>query len=284
MNQLFAPHMYGRNTSIIDNCHIRVFHTPNDAETPDYVSKMMGKKTITVRNKSYQNDLWQLLGENSYNVQEKGRDLMTAAEISELDAEDEIIFVAGRPPIRCKKIRYYQDKNFERRLREAPKTDSLYPLEERERRKEEICAAIRQNDAEKVARAREMKEMQEKLFRLNEEEAMRKGLARLEKHEKEQAEKQETMMQQEVSAALLAKTMTDAVPSEVAGAVSEAEAAEASEDGAPAGASAGDGASVIGSAEGATGSLPDETGQPDGFDDRTSGQYVEGRDAYDFDF
>ena len=113
---------------------------------------------------------------------------------------------------------------------------------------------------------------------------MRKGLARLEKHEKEQAEKQETMMQQEVSAALLAKTMTDAVPSEVAGAVSEAEAAEASEDGAPAGASAGDGASVIGSAEGATGSLPDETGQPDGFDDRTSGQYVEGRDAYDFDF
>lgn len=284
LNQLFAPHMYGRNTSIIDNCHIRVFHTPNDAETPDYVSKMMGKKTITVRNKSYQNDLWQLLGENSYNVQEKGRDLMTAAEISELDAEDEIIFVAGRPPIRCKKIRYYQDKNFERRLREAPKTDSLYPLEERERRKEEICAAIRQNDAEKVARAREMKEMQEKLFRLNEEEAMRKGLARLEKHEKEQAEKQKTMMQQEVSAALLAKTMTDAVPSEVAGAVSEAEAAEASEDGAPAGASAGDGASVTGSAEGTTGSLPDETGQPDGFDDRTSGQYVEGREAYDFDF
>ena len=83
LNQLFAPQMYGRSTSIIDNCHIRVFHTPNDAETPDYMSKMMGKKTIKVRNKSYQNDIWQLLGENSYNVQEKGRPLMNTAQKSE---------------------------------------------------------------------------------------------------------------------------------------------------------------------------------------------------------
>ena len=270
LNQLFAPQMYGRSTSIIDNCHIRVFHTPNDAETPDYMSKMMGKKTIKVRNKSYQNDLWQLLGENSYNVQEKGRDLMTSAEISEMDAEDEIIFVAGMPPIRCKKIRYYQDKNFVTRLSEAPATDSLYSLEEREKRKHEICAAIRQADADKIARAREMKELQEKLRLIDEEKALEKGRDKLRKSMAAHEDKKELPLNHALSAAVAGAVAAEATEAD------EASAAEA------AGAEAGEQTSA--EAESAQVSAADETGQPDGFNDVTSEQFVEGKEDYDFDF
>lgn len=270
LNQLFAPHMYGRNTSIIDNCHIRVFHTPNDAETPEYVSKMMGKKTITVRNKSYQNDLWQLLGENSYNVQEKGRDLMTSAEISEMDAEDEIIFVAGRPPIRCKKIRYYQDRNFVARLSEAPGTDSLYDLAARKKRKEEICEAIREADAEKIEKAREMKELQEKLRLLDEEKALEKGREKLRRSMEEQEEKKNRALNSALTAAMAGAAVESV---SAASEVSSEEADEDKED-------------VVSDAEELFAAAPseDESGQPDGFNDLTSDQFVEGKEDFEFDF
>lgn len=291
LNQLFAPQMYGRNTSIIDNCHIRVFHTPNDAETPEYMSKMMGKKTIQVRNKSYQNDLWQMLGENSYNVQEKGRDLMTMAEVTEMDGEDEVIFVAGQPPIRCKKIRYYEDRNFVKRLREAPRTDSLYPLEERREKKKAVCASIREADAEKIARARAMREMEEKLYRLNEEETFEKGLARTKRLEEKHAEKKEARLQQAVSAALLsgvaASSAASAVSASSAGSVEGDEQGDDKEVASAAGEGS-EGASGVltgnPSGEWTGGTLPDETGQSDGFDDRTSGTFLEGKDGLDFDF
>ena len=246
LNQLFAPHMYGKQTSIIDNCHIRVFHTPNDVETPEYMAKMLGKTTIKVRNQSYANDLGQLFGAHSYNVQEKGRDLMTAAEISEMDAETELIFVAGRPPIRCRKIRYYQDQNFIARLRPAPPTDTLYPLAEREARKAAICAALQAQDAELIARARELREAREQMERIQQDELIAKSRQQQAKAQARQA-----------AAIAAAATGLGALGNTAAG---DADAAEP-----------------------ATGA-PDDTGQPDGFDDLTSGEFLPGQADFDIDF
>lgn len=120
---------YTENNSIMDNCHIRVVHTPNDSTTPKYISEMLGKATIQVKTKSYTG--MGLLGGDSYSVQEIGRELMTPEEVSAMDPEDEIIFVAGFPPIKVKKIRYYNDKNFMKRSREAPRnSDIIRPLQE----------------------------------------------------------------------------------------------------------------------------------------------------------
>jgi len=259
LNQIFAPQMYGKNTSIIDNCHIRVFHTPNDAETPEYVSKMMGKQTIRVQNKSYENDVWQLLGANSFNVQERGRELMTTSEISEMDAEDEIIFVAGKPPIRCKKIRYFKDQNFVSRLREAPETDALYQLDERAKRKAAICKALREKDAERIALAKDFRVAQESMERIQQEEF-------IEKSRKKAAEIQKRR-DAEINAA-------------IAGAMLPADDGSDDADDADAAATeAEDDASDAASADG-----DPNTTQPDGFDDLTSGDYLSGQADFDIDF
>lgn len=202
LNQLFAPQMYGRNTSIIDNCHIRVFHTPNDSETPTYMSNMMGKETIEVRSRAFQNDLLQFLGENSYSVQEKGRELMTAAEISEMDAEDEIIFVAGRAPIRCKKIRYFKDRNFVSRLREAPATDSLYSLEERTQRKAAACEALVAADEEKIVEARRVREMTEKLDAIKQEQYLKEAEKKVAAYEESQKKERDEAIEVAIGSAL----------------------------------------------------------------------------------
>lgn len=257
LNQIFAPHMYGKNTSIIDNCHIRVFHTPNDAETPEYVSKLMGKQTIRVQNKSYENDVWQLLGANSFNVQERGRELMTTSEISEMDAEDEIIFVAGKPPIRCKKIRYYKDRNFVSRLREAPETDALYPLDARAARKAEVCKALLEKDAERIALAKDFRTAQESMERIQQEEFI------------EKSRKKEEELQRKRDAAIDAAIASAVLPSDDD--VDDDAVSDAADDAADddvAAAPAGD---------------PDTT-QPDGFDDLTSGDYLSGQADFDIDF
>ena len=249
--------MYGKNTSIIDNCHIRVFHTPNDAETPEYVSKMMGKQTIRVQNKSYENDVWQLLGANSFNVQERGRELMTTSEISEMDAEDEIIFVAGKPPIRCKKIRYYKDRNFVSRLREAPETDALYPLDARAARKAEVCKALLEKDAERIALAKDFRTAQESMERIQQEEFI------------EKSRKKEEELQRKRDAAIDAAIASAVLPSDDD--VDDDAVSDAADDAADddvAAAPAGD---------------PDTT-QPDGFDDLTSGDYLSGQADFDIDF
>ena len=261
LNQLFAQHMYGRNTSIIDNCHIRVFHTPNDDQTPEYMSKMMGKETIEVRNRTFHNDLLQFLGENSYNVQEKGKDLMTAAQISELDSEAEIIFVAGRAPIKCRKIRYFQDSNFMKRLQAEVSTDSLYELEERKARKLEICAALAELDADKTEKARYLRQLKEKMEEIAEAEYIAKSEAAIAKFK----DKQQEAMNAEIDAALGMQLAGDGTNEEAAKDASENEDDEAKE-------------------EPVDDSPLDETAQPDGFMDITSETFMEGQDDFEVDF
>ena len=44
--------------------------------------------------------------------QETARPLLTPGEVMQLPWTDEIIMVAGLPPIRARKIRYYEDRAF----------------------------------------------------------------------------------------------------------------------------------------------------------------------------
>ena len=268
LNQLFKPEMYGRNTSIIDNCHIRVFHTPNDRETPEYMSNTMGKETIQVKNKSYQNDLMQFLGENSYNVQEKGRELMTAAEVSSMDSEDEIIFVAGKAPIRCKKIRYYKDKNFQQRLKPEPPTDSLYPIDELIEQKKEICNVINEKDGEKIRQAREMKDLERKMEEMQRIEFLKKGKDKVEAFEAKKKEENNAMLdhvERSLEIGLAGAALK--VAGDTASENEDDEKPENEDD------------ENVSSDEDTS---QDESGQPDGFNDPTQNDaFFEGQDSFD---
>lgn len=119
LNQLFKT--YGPNNSIIDNCHVRVVFTPNTDETAERVSRMLGKATELVQSQSFSgNRLNPWLTNASYSTQEIGRALMTPEEVMVLPYDEEIIFITGFPPIKSKKLFYYEDNNFTQRLKPEP--------------------------------------------------------------------------------------------------------------------------------------------------------------------
>lgn len=101
---------YTKDNSILSNCHVHIYFTPNiDGNTAPLISKMLGKKTITVQSSSAQNGV---LFKGSTSTSSTGRELMTPDEINTMSAEREIVFVAGNKPIFAKKLRYYKEKFF----------------------------------------------------------------------------------------------------------------------------------------------------------------------------
>ena len=51
---------------------------------------------------------------------ETARPLLTPGEVMQLPPADEIVMVAGTPPIRAKKARYYEDARFQERILPPP--------------------------------------------------------------------------------------------------------------------------------------------------------------------
>jgi type IV secretion system protein VirD4 len=56
----------------------------------------------------------------SQNVSEQRRSLLLPQEVKELDQEHAIIFYEGLRPIRCRKVRYFEDARFRARLKPPP--------------------------------------------------------------------------------------------------------------------------------------------------------------------
>ncbi|MBV8237711.1 MAG: type IV secretory system conjugative DNA transfer family protein, partial [Sphingomonas sp.] len=52
--------------------------------------------------------------------QETARPLLTQGEVMQLPPADELVMIAGLPPIRAKKLRYYEDRNFAGRILPPP--------------------------------------------------------------------------------------------------------------------------------------------------------------------
>src|ERR1700733_1227503 len=117
---------YGQNNSILDNCHVRVSFATNDERTAKRVSDALGIATELRAMKNYAGHrLSPWLGHLMVSRQETARPLLTAGEIMQLPASDEIVLVSGCPPIRAKKVRYYQDKQLARRVVAPPPLSSL---------------------------------------------------------------------------------------------------------------------------------------------------------------
>ena len=117
MNQIEKA--YGPNNSILDNCHVRVAFATNDERTAKRISEALGTKTELRAQKNYTGHrLAPWLSHMMVSRQETQRPLMTPGEVMQLPASDEIVMVSGAPPVQAKKIRYYKDRNFTRRIEE----------------------------------------------------------------------------------------------------------------------------------------------------------------------
>lgn len=117
LNQLYD--IYGKNTSIIDNCAVRVFHTPNNLETQKAVSSMLGSETITVTSKSETGNLFK----KNTSWQSTSRELLKPDEVGKMPKDKEIVFVSGQKPILAKKLFYYMVPFFQQRVSETQVTE-----------------------------------------------------------------------------------------------------------------------------------------------------------------
>jgi len=107
---------YGPNNSILDNCHVRVSFATNDERTAKRVSDALGTATELKAMKNYAGHrLSPWLGHLMVSRSETARPLLTPGEIMQLPPGDEIVMLAGTPPIRAKKARYFEDPRLQER-------------------------------------------------------------------------------------------------------------------------------------------------------------------------
>lgn len=112
---------YGEHNSILDNCHVRVAFATNDERTARRISDALGIATEQRAMRNYAGHrLAPWLAHVMVSRQETARPLLTTGEVMQLPAADELVLVSGMAPIRAKKLRYYEDRNFRDRLAPPP--------------------------------------------------------------------------------------------------------------------------------------------------------------------
>jgi type IV secretion system protein VirD4 len=100
---------------------VRIAFATNDERTAKRISEMLGTATELRAQRNYAGHrLAPWLGHLMVSRQETARPLLTPGEIMQLPPDDAVVMASGHPPIRAKKLRYYQDANFERRVFKPP--------------------------------------------------------------------------------------------------------------------------------------------------------------------
>jgi type IV secretion system protein VirD4 len=110
----------------------RIVFAPKDFSDAREISDELGFTTVRARTVSrpLNTSLERRGGRSrSESVSEQRRALLLPQEVKELGAEEAIVFYEGLRPIRCRKIRYFTEKRFRRRLLPAP----LHPTPNRRR-------------------------------------------------------------------------------------------------------------------------------------------------------
>ena len=112
---------YGQNHSILDNCHVRVTFATNDERTAKRISETLGTATELRAQRNYAGHrLAPWLGHLMVSRQETARPLLTPGEVMQLPPDEAVVMVSSLPPIKAKKLRYYTDANFKRRVLSPP--------------------------------------------------------------------------------------------------------------------------------------------------------------------
>lgn len=133
---------HGMN-SFLSNSTYRITFSANNYETAELISKLVGNKTVdqVSANKPKFFDLNP--ASRSLHVSETQRALLLPQEVINLDRDLQILLIESSPPIKSKKIKYYQDKFFTRRLlppTEVPIQEPYDPRKAQEEREAQESA------------------------------------------------------------------------------------------------------------------------------------------------
>ncbi len=141
LKEIYGP---GGQEGILQNCALQVFFASNDDSTTNYVSGRLGTRTVQIKSRSQAQD-WKTTTSLSYIA----RPLMAPEEVRRLDPAKAILFKEGSRPVLARKIRYYSDRRFTRRLLDPPTVPVLEipkpPLGRAERAGLELAEMIQRN-------------------------------------------------------------------------------------------------------------------------------------------
>lgn len=116
LGQLDAPESYGRGNTIVESCHVRTFFTPQDPHTAQFIADSLGSKTEVHQQTTYTGHrLAPWLGHVMVADQESSRPLLDPAEIGKLPARESIVLVAGFPPFKAQRLKYFEHALFAER-------------------------------------------------------------------------------------------------------------------------------------------------------------------------
>jgi type IV secretion system protein VirD4 len=102
--------------SFLSNSTYRITYAANNIETATLISQMCGNKTVESVSGSKPKFLDFNPASRSVNVSDAQRALLLPQEVILLPRDEQIVLIESKPPIRSKKIFYYKDTFFTKRL------------------------------------------------------------------------------------------------------------------------------------------------------------------------
>ena len=138
--------------SFLGMSKVKVTFASGDYQTAEVISKYLGTFGARTESVSERTGVPFFASQGSRSISQTSRYLLLPQEILQLPPDDEIIMVEGLPPIRARKIRYFNESVFKNRIRPPV---SLSPIE----------PVIRQMKAAPPPIARELSEEEKELFR-----------------------------------------------------------------------------------------------------------------------
>jgi type IV secretion system protein VirD4 len=117
--------VYGMHNSevMLKSLAARIVFAPKDFADAREISDELGFQTVAVKTVSKPTGASlnrRGSRSRSESVSEQRRALLLPQEVKELGSEEAIVFYEGLRPIRCRKIRYFTDRRFRKRLLRAP--------------------------------------------------------------------------------------------------------------------------------------------------------------------
>ena len=102
--------------SFLSNSTYRITFAANNMETANLISQLVGNKTATQISYNKPKYLDLNPGARSLHVSDVQRALILPQEVIQLPRDEQILLIESQPPVKCKKITYYNDKFFKVRL------------------------------------------------------------------------------------------------------------------------------------------------------------------------
>lgn len=121
--------------SFLSNSTYRITFAANNMETANLISQLLGNKTVTQISYNKPKYLDLNPGARSLHVSEVQRALLLPQEVITMPRDEQIILIESQPPVKSKKILYFKEKFFTKRILPKIKIPKQKPYNPNDRKK-----------------------------------------------------------------------------------------------------------------------------------------------------